>query len=127
MSDITQGELAVFRNGRIVFYLSRELVAQQKLSKEEVKRLVTIHSQRLSVSDELRNADLTDREKVHDLLDLIEYHEFLLQAVWKFKLDSSYHLWRRVPHCSCAKHSWPSKVRNYSPNCKVHFDRVYTS
>ena len=121
-------DLSVTHNGKTAYHLNPFLVELQQLDEADVCQLITLHQKKLEVYDLLKAVDKQDRKAVHQLVDLIEYYEFALQATWKFDLDRRFHDWTAVPGCKCAPTVKPNEgipnARAYHPVCSIHFDLI---
>lgn len=118
-------KLAVTHNGKIQYYLNSRLVADKKLTDDEIWKLVELHEQKLVIFEEMATALVPEEIKlVRELAAQITKIEFRLQEIWKFPKDENFHAWYRIPHCSCPKldnddcRGTPKRFIN--PRCYVH-------
>jgi hypothetical protein len=110
--------------------LNPRLIAQQKLTEQEVDRVEQLHEIREQLFDILENLDITsksDRRFLRASVDMLETIEYQMQAAWKFDLNRDMHSWwYRIPHCTCPKMDnddnlgTPYRIRTLT--CPAHGD-----
>lgn len=102
--------------------INQNMVNRQKVSDEDVKRIVKLQTIRKYFYDFIELSD--DKEEIRRLDSIITQIEFQLQKLWGFPQDRNYHRWFDVPKCSCPK--WDnadnigSEFRIINPNCILH-------
>ena len=102
--------------------INQNLVNRQKVSAEDVKKIVKLQTIRKYFYDfiELSN----DKEEIRRLDRIITQIEFQLQKLWGFPQNRNFHRWFDVPKCSCPKgdnaDSLGSDFRIINPNCILH-------
>lgn len=102
--------------------INQNLVNRQKVSAEDVKKIVKLQTIRKYFYDfiELSN----DKEEIRRLDKIITQIEFQLQKLWGFPQNRNFHRWFDVPKCSCPKwdnaDSLGSDFRIINPNCILH-------
>jgi len=102
--------------------INQNLVNRQKVSDEDVKRIVKLQTIRKYFYDFIELSD--DKEEIRRLDRIITQIEFQLQKLWGFPQDRNYHRWFDVPKCSCPKwdnvDSLGSEFKIINPNCQLH-------
>jgi hypothetical protein len=113
----------IFKNvSSKIYTISQGLVRQQKVSPDDVKRIVKLQTLRKYFYDFIELSD--DKEEIRRLDKIITQIEFQLQKLWGFPQDRNHHRWFDVPKCSCPK--WDnadnigSEYRIINPNCILH-------
>jgi uncharacterized protein YfkK (UPF0435 family) len=102
--------------------INQGLVNRQKVSAEDVKKIVKLQTIRKYFYDfiELSN----DKEEIRRLDKIITQIEFQLQKLWGFSQNKNFHRWFDVPKCTCPKwdnaDSLGSDFRTINPNCILH-------
>lgn len=102
--------------------INQTLVNRQKVSAEDVKKIVKLQTIRKYFYDFIELSD--DKEEIRRLDKIITQIEFKLQKLWGFPQDSNRHRWFEVPKCSCPKwdnaDSLGSDFRIINPDCILH-------
>lgn len=99
---------------------NKELIEKQKISEEEEIALQVIHYR---LNEFLNNPERVDPERAQQIVTAFE---FVLQAVWKFPLDDSYHQYgTMLKGCTCPIEDNRDRVgvtntRIYDIKCKFH-------
>jgi len=113
----------IFKNVSSKLYMiNQNLVNRQKVSPDDVKRIVELQTIRKYFYDFIELSD--DKEEIRRLDKIITQIEFQLQKLWGFPQDRNHHRWFDVPKCSCPK--WDnsdnigSEYRIINPNCILH-------
>ena len=102
--------------------INQNLVNRQKVSAEDVKKIVKLQTIRKYFYDfiELSN----DKEEIRRLDKIITQIEFQLQKLWGFPQNRNFHRWFDVPKCSCPKwdnaDSLGSDFRIINHSCILH-------
>lgn len=96
------------------------LIVEQNISEQEEIALSVIHHR---MAEFLNNPDRVDPELAQGIVTGFEY---VLQAVWKFPLDNSYHRYgNNLNGCTCPQLDNLERVgrtntRLVNPECKFH-------
>jgi len=97
----------------------KSLIERQKVTKDNVKRIIELQKRRGEIEDMMLEED--------DLDELvIEWHEneFKLQDLWGFERDRNYHKFWNIPSCQCPKMDnddvYPTGYYVISAACKLH-------
>lgn len=113
----------IFKNVSSKLYMiNQNLVNRQKVSPDDVKRIVKLQALRKYFYDFIELS--SDKEEIRRLDKIITQIEFQLQKLWGFPQDRNHHRWFDVPKCSCPK--WDnddnigSEYRIINPNCILH-------
>ena len=105
-----------------LYMINQNLVNRQKVSGENVKRIVKLQTIRKYFYDFIELSD--DKEEIRRLDRIITQIEFQIQKLWGFPENKNFHRWFDVPKCSCPKldnaDSLGSKFRTINPNCILH-------
>lgn len=109
-------------------YLNQRLVLRQKLTQEEIDKIVDLHNERARLFwewERLNPENPIDRDTMRAAPAIVEAIEFALQRAWKFPADRRYHSWwYKIPHCACPKldnqDAQGTDQRIYVKGCPVH-------
>ena len=103
-------------------FLNSDLIKQQGITEEGIKRLLDLHKLKSIVFDCMRDTD--DVDELHYLADCVEHVEYALQEAWGFPLDRNFHRWWDVPKCSCPeldnRGRYGTEYRIIDCKCPVH-------
>ncbi len=108
--------------GNTLYMINQNLVNRQKVSPEDVKRIVKLQNLRKYFFDfmELSN----DKDEIRRLDKIVTQIEFQLQKLWGFPQNKNFHRWFDVPKCTCPKmdnaDNMGSEYRIINPNCILH-------
>ena len=113
----------IFKNVSAKMYMiNQNLVNRQKVSPEDVKRIVKLQTLRKYFFDFMELSE--DKEEVRRLDKIVTQIEFQLQRLWRFKQDETMHRWFERPKCSCPKmdnsEMLGTGVRYTNPKCIIH-------
>jgi len=114
---------AVSYRGQIVC-LNTALIEKNKVSKKAVRKILSIHCDRLDLFVEFIKATGKPR-KLRGLVKELERIEYRLQEQWNFKKDKRFHCWwYNAPGCLCPqmdnKELFGTDLRITQSNCPLH-------
>lgn len=99
-------------------YLSVDLAVQQRVSDEDLQKIVEVHDRRVRIFKQI--AVIEDPIILRDLARAVEEIEFELQRLWKFEENRTRHIWwRKVPKCKCPD-QLVGGFRTISLDCPIH-------
>ena len=108
--------------GEHIGFLNSDLIEQQGVTEEGIKRILDLHKLKSIVFDCMLDTD--DADELHYLADCVEHVEYALQEAWGFPLDRNFHYWRNVPKCSCPeldnRERYGTEYRIIDCKCPVH-------
>jgi len=98
------------------------LVKKQKLSEDQRQAIIILHHEKIAIIRCMR--ETSDIGTIRFLAAQVTNIEYSLQKEWGFALDSNYHRWHELPHCSCPKKDneerWGQGGRIYNADCIIH-------
>jgi len=117
-------DYAVTYNGEVKYFINRSLVESQGVE-DELMNLITLHQKKLCYLERMQAAgDIGDiRVLRYYAAEMIQV-EFALQDKWGFQVNSNYHKFWHLPHCSCPtldnEDRYPSGWYVKNQDCLVH-------
>jgi hypothetical protein len=83
--------------------LNRSLIQKQGLTDEEVKEIISLHRERLSLVRLMSQMEASQKEYLKALAERVTEVDYKLQDVWGFPRNVNYHKFFTLPHCLCPK------------------------
>lgn len=109
-------------DGKCLYRLNEGLAIRQKVTDEELKRLVVLHELKLFVFSHMTKND--DPDFLRECADIVTQIEFALQRNWHFPEDENFHEWYLVPGCACPKMDNAdcrgTTMRYINMSCPIH-------
>jgi hypothetical protein len=113
--------LVIFHKGEPIFALNRAFIKAQK-AEENTPLLIEAYELKASLFCELAESrDYNEIRRIaHELSDL----EFIIQDLYNFPMDESFHRFWALPLCKCAKvdnrDAWGTGYYTHSASCPLH-------
>jgi len=114
-------EHSVEYQGQMI-YLNSSLVEGQKLSQQQITKLLKLHFLQAAAKDLMDHVE--NVKMLPKLAAVIEDLNFQMQELWGFNRDANFHCWYEVPRCTCPKMDnrdrFGTDQRIYDLECPVH-------
>lgn len=101
MFEYQSKQLAVKLNGKIQYYISKRLVKRQRVSKQNLQKIIFLHELKLIIYELIKLTE--DRAELKDYVTQLTNIEFRLQDSWGFPRNSEFHRFWETPKCTCPK------------------------
>jgi len=112
---------SVTYNGNTV-NLNKDLIKEQNLSDDRVKRILTLHYQKMQIFEAMKKIDDADDLKKYDMY--LNEIEFELQYEWGFDCNQKFFKFWERPKCTCPKMDnddrYPTGYYITNSDCPLH-------
>ena len=117
----------VYVRNKPISKINEELFKKQKLNKIDLCKLKHHYIILHSLFEKAENTDSV--EELIAISEQVKHTEYMLQEIWKFKLDKNLHrYWFMIPKCDCPKIDNRERLGTghfiISDNCPIHGNKL---